>query len=82
METVPGMIQKSLLRRNLNFNGSAGIYHPQRGKLTLKGGTIKGLTGVQMCAGELDIPADSTVEVIATGKDERGDKGAGARSDQ
>ena len=61
----------------LTSTGSAGIYHPQRGKLTLKGGTIKGLTGVQMCAGELDIPADSTVEVIATGKDERGDKGAG-----
>ena len=61
----------------LTSTGSAGIYHPQRGKLTLKGGTIKGLTGVQMCAGELDIPADSTVKVIATSKDERGDKGAG-----
>lgn len=61
----------------LTSTESAGIYHPQRGKLTLSGGTIKGLTGVQMCAGELDIPADSTVKVIATGEDKRGDKGAG-----
>lgn len=57
--------------------GSSGIYHPQRGTLTLNGGTIKGLTGVQMCAGKLDIPKDSTVKVIATGKDERDNKGAG-----
>ena len=55
----------------------AAIYHPQRGKLTLNGGTIKGLTGVQMCAGELIIPENSTVKVIATGEDKRTDKGAG-----
>ena len=61
----------------LTSTGSSGIYHPQRGTLTLNGGTIKGLTGVQMCAGELNIPKDSTVKVIATGKDGRGDKGAG-----
>lgn len=61
----------------LTSTESAGIYHPQKGKLTLKGGTITGLTGVQMCAGELDIPADSTVKVIATGEDKRDDKGAG-----
>ena len=30
-----------------------------------------------MCAGKLDIPKDSTVKVIATGKDERDNKGAG-----
>ena len=61
----------------LTSTGSSGIYHPQRGTLTLTGGTIKGLTGVQMCAGKLDIPKDSTVKVIATGKDERDNKGAG-----
>ncbi len=61
----------------LTSTASAGIYHPQRGKLTLNGGTITGLTGVQMCAGELDIPADSKVKVIATGTDDRKGKGAG-----
>ena len=61
----------------LTSTESAGIYHPQSGKLTLNGGTITGLTGVQMCAGELVIPENSTVKVIATGEDQRKDKGAG-----
>ena len=57
--------------------GSAGIYHPQNGKLTLNGGVITGLTGVQMCAGTLEIPQNSKVEVTATGEDKRTEKGAG-----
>ena len=61
----------------LTSTESAGIYHPQSGKLTLNGGTITGLTGVQMCAGELVIPENSTVKVIATGEDQRKDKGVG-----
>ena len=58
-------------------NNGAGIYHPQNGTLTLNGGTITGLTGVQMCAGNLVIPATSTVAVTATGEDKRADKGKG-----
>ena len=61
----------------LNSTESAGIYHPQNGKLMLNGGTITGLTGVQMCAGSLEIPKDSTVKVVAAGEDGRTEKGAG-----
>ena len=50
---------------------SAGIYHPQDGTLTLKGGTISGTTAVQICAGTLSIPAVSTVTITATGEDNR-----------
>ena len=61
----------------LNSTESTGIYHPQNGKLMLNGGTITGLTGVQMCAGSLEIPKDSTVKVVAVGEDGRTEKGAG-----
>lgn len=50
---------------------SAGIYHPQEGTLTLTGGTISGTTAVQICAGTLSIPSDSTVTITATGEDNR-----------
>ena len=53
---------------------SAGIYHPQEGTLTLNGGTISGTTAVQICAGTLSIPSDSTVTITATGEDNREDK--------
>ena len=58
----------------LKASSGAGIYHPQDGKLTLNGGTITGLTGVQMCAGQLNVPENSTVKVIATGEDDRANK--------
>lgn len=45
----------------------AGIYQPQKGTLTLNGGQIEGSVGVQVCAGSLVIPEDSTVSVRATG---------------
>ena len=50
---------------------SAGIYHPQEGTLTLTGGTISGTTAVQICAGTLNIPSNSTVTITATGEDKR-----------
>ncbi len=53
---------------------SAGIYHPQEGTLTLNGGTISGTTAVQICAGTLRIPSDSTVTITATGEDNRENK--------
>ncbi len=55
-------------------NNGAGIYHPQNGTLTLNGGTITGLSGVQMCSGNLVVPENSTVKVIATGEDDRANK--------
>ena len=58
----------------LKANNGAGIFHPQNGTLTLNGGTITGLTGVQMCAGNLVVPENSTVKVIATGEDDRANK--------
>ena len=58
----------------LKANNGAGIFHPQNGTLTLNGGTITGLTGVQMCAGQLNVPENSTVKVIATGEDDRANK--------
>ena len=53
---------------------SAAIYHPQKGKMILSGGTISGTTAIQICGGELEIPANSTVVVTATGTDNRGSK--------
>ena len=43
-------------------NGVA-IYHPEKGTVTINGGTITGHTGVQMCSGELSINAGSTITV-------------------
>ncbi len=54
-----------------------GIYHPQAGVLTLNGGSISGGIGVQMCAGMLDIPSTSTVEVTSTASDKRASKTEG-----
>ena len=45
----------------------AAIYQPNTGTVTLNGGTITGLTGVEIRSGNLVIPADSTVSVIGTG---------------
>ena len=78
---VSGNGSKGKSGTNITINGGAlkassgaGIYHPQDGTLTLNGGTITGLTGVQMCAGDLVVPETSTVKVIATGEDDRANK--------
>lgn len=58
--------------------GAIGIYHPQSGTLNIKGGTIKGDMGIQLCAGEgvvTEIEGDATI--IGTGTDQRADKGTG-----
>lgn len=58
--------------------GAIGIYHPQSGTLNIKGGTIKGDMGVQLCAGEgvvTEIEGDATI--VGTGTDQRADKGTG-----
>ncbi|WP_139651647.1 cell wall-binding repeat-containing protein [Raoultibacter phocaeensis] len=36
----------------ITSTGSAAIYHPQAGTLTLNGGTLEGTTGIQFCSGE------------------------------
>ena len=43
-----------------------GIYHPQRGTVTVKGGEITGSTGVQLCAGKLSVSGGS---ITSTGDD-------------
>ena len=43
---------------------STGIYHPQAGKLTINGGTVEGLTGIEMRSGDLVVNGGS---IIGTG---------------
>jgi uncharacterized repeat protein (TIGR02543 family) len=45
----------------------AGIYHPQSGTLNITGGEITGKTAVYQKSGTLNIPADSTAVLSATG---------------
>lgn len=61
----------------LKSTDGAVIYHPQIGVLTLAGGELTGPVGVQMCSGNLVVPADSTVNITATGEDERDGKTEG-----
>ena len=66
----------------IKAEAGAGIYHPQDGSLTLNGGSITGATGVQICGGSLSVPADSTVQVKATGTDQSSEEtGEGLISD-
>ena len=46
-----------------------GIYHPEKGTVTVNGGTISGNTGIQMCAGELVVKGGS---ITASGTPEQG----------
>ena len=48
-------------------SGSAAIYKPASGTLTLNGGTVRGSTGIYVRCGKVVIPTDSTVKVFATG---------------
>ena len=43
------------------------IYHPEKGTVTINGGTITGHTGVQMCSGELVINGGTIVTTGAKG---------------
>ena len=43
------------------------IYHPQSGTLNIEGGTITGVGGVQMCAGNLKITGNPVVRATGTG---------------
>ena len=38
-----------------NANDNFGIFHPQDGEITINGGTIEGLTGIEMRAGSLTV---------------------------
>lgn len=49
-----------------------GIYFPQKGTLTVNGGTITGTQGIQMCSGTLKISGSPTI--TATGTDSTGSK--------
>lgn len=59
---------------NIAVNGSAeiaapngvAIYHPEKGTVTVNGGTVTGHTGIEMCAGKLIVNNGS---VIANGAD-------------
>lgn len=39
----------------------AAIYHPQKGTLTITGGTVEGPVGVQMCGGNLIVSGDPAI---------------------
>ena len=43
-----------------------GIYHPQYGTLTIDGGTVTGVTGIEMRSGELNVSGDAVV--VGTGE--------------
>ena len=62
--SVMGNGQAKSFGTNIEINGGnliatsesgAGIYHPQVGKLTINGGTITGMTGIEIRAGELNV---------------------------
>ena len=57
--------------------GAIGIYHPQSGTLNIKGGTIEGDMGIQLCAGEGTVAEIGNATIEGTGTDERGSKGVG-----
>ncbi len=48
-------------------SGSAAIYKPASGTLTLNGGVVRGDTGIYVRCGKVVVPTNSTVEVFATG---------------
>ena len=43
-----------------------GVYFPSTGKLTINGGSIEANTGVQICAGSLEITGNPTIKATAT----------------
>lgn len=45
---------------------SQGIYHPQYGTLNIDGGTVTGVTGIEMRSGELKISGDAVI--VGTGE--------------
>lgn len=40
----------------------AAIYHPQNGTLTIEGGTISGLTGIELKAGTVSVTGDAVIK--------------------
>lgn len=47
--------------------GIAGIYHPQKGKLTITGGTITGQAGIVARGGDITISDEAEIEATGTG---------------
>lgn len=45
---------------------ATAIYHPQSGKMNITGGTITGLTGIEIRAGEVEVSGDTT-KIVGTG---------------
>lgn len=43
-----------------------GVYFPSTGKLTINGGSIEANTGIQICAGSLEITGNPTIKATAT----------------
>lgn len=69
----------------ITSTGSAAIYHPQAGTLTLNGGVLEGATGIQLCSGNGTVNAEFQFNggtVKGVGEDERATKtGDGLVSD-
>ena len=57
--------------------GYTGIYHPQAGKLIIKGGTIKGLSAIESKSGETTIEVDGNPTITATGEVSHGENNNG-----
>ena len=61
---------------------SQGIYHPQYGTLTIDGGTVTGVTGIEMRSGELNVSGDAVIvgtgEPITSGPNGNGSTTSGA----
>ena len=60
---------------NITINNSTikapngmGVYFPSTGKLTINGGSIEANTGVQICAGSLEITGNPTITATGTGE--------------
>jgi hypothetical protein len=52
----------------LTSEKAAAIYHPQAGTLTIKGGTIKGASGIEVKAGDTSVTVDGNPTITATGE--------------
>ena len=48
--------------------GSVAIYHPQAGTLTVEGALIRGLGGIELKGGEVDVKIGGNTKVEATGE--------------
>lgn len=66
--------------KGLNGNDCTGIYHPQKGKLTISGGEIEGATGIYVKSGDVTasitagtVKGNGSKDCVAYNPDRKGD---------